>query len=99
MARTLKNGNPAHELTVEDQRKGCLASIEARKQRKSLREELIALLSKNNNNEKMSIAILKKALDGDVQAFNTIRDTIGEKPIEKSEQEIVNRIKVDVTDD
>lgn len=99
MAATLKNGNPPHTLTTEEQRKGGIASGESRKARKTFKEELVALLSKDNNNEKLSIAILKKALEGDIQAFNTIRDTIGEKPIEKSEQEIVNKIRVDVTDD
>lgn len=99
MARTLKNGNPAHILTAEDQRKGAMASVEARRQRKTFKDELIALLSKDGNNEKLSIAILRKALDGDVQAFNTIRDTIGEKPVDKAEVELGNKIKVDVVDE
>ena len=33
----------------------------------------------------MSIAIIQRALLGDVQAFQTIRDTIGEKPSDKVE--------------
>lgn len=99
MASRLKNDNPPHTLTVEEQRKGGIASGESRKARKTFREELIALLSKNDNNEKLSIALMKKALDGDVQAFNTIRDTIGEKPIDKAEVDIGQKIKVDVVDE
>lgn len=99
MGGRLKNGNPPHTLTAEEQRRGGIASGESRKARKSFKEELIGLLSVNNNNEKLSIAILKKALEGDITAFNSIRDTIGEKPTDKIEQEVINKIKVDVVDE
>lgn len=99
MAGRLKNNNPAHTLTTEEARKGGINSGIARQQRKTFREELIGLLSKDGNNEKLSIAVLRKALDGDISAFNTIRDTIGEKPVDKVEQEINNTIKVDVVDE
>ncbi|MBQ0035532.1 MAG: hypothetical protein KBT35_01295 [Firmicutes bacterium] len=36
-------------------------------------------------NEALAIALTEKALSGDVQAFITIRDTIGEKPTDKVE--------------
>lgn len=36
-----------------------------------------------DNQMAMVIAMWQKALKGDVNAFNTIRDTIGEKPIEQ----------------
>lgn len=70
----------AHKLTVEEQSRGGIASGEARRARKTLREELIMLLEINDNNRKISTAILEKALAGDIAAFTTIRDTIGEKP-------------------
>lgn len=89
----------AHKLTVEEQSAGGIASGEARRKRKALKEELIALLELNNNQEKMSLALLEKAINGDVQAFTTIRDTIGEKPIDKAEVELGNKIKVDVVDE
>lgn len=38
-----------------------------------------------NNQMAMVIAMYQKAIKGDVQAFNTLRDTIGQKPIEKTE--------------
>lgn len=36
-----------------------------------------------DNQMAMVIAMWQKALKGDVNAFNTIRDTIGEKPVEQ----------------
>ena len=78
---------PMNERTKEEQREiarmGGIASGEARKRKKTLKEELIALLETNNNNNKISVALLQKALNGDIQAFTTIRDTIGEKPREE----------------
>ena len=83
---------PFNQMTEEQQReiarKGGIASAEARKRRKTLKEELIALLETNDNNNKISIAILNKALNGDIQAFTTIRDTIGEKPVDKVEADV-----------
>ena len=69
-------------------RKGGIASGEARRRKKTLKEELIALLETNDNNNKISLAILQKALNGDIQAFTTIRDTIGEKPVDKVEADV-----------
>lgn len=79
---------PMNERTEEEQReiarKGGIASGEARKRKKTLKDELIILLETNNNNKKISVALLNKALNGDIQAFTTIRDTIGEKPVDKT---------------
>jgi hypothetical protein len=75
--------------------KGGIASGEAKRARKTLREELLMLLSddvtdKNGNKIQaqaaMSAAILKQALTGNTKAFEIIRDTIGEKPVDKVEQ-------------
>lgn len=68
------------EQLRERARKGGIASGEARRRKKTLKEELIMLLETNDNNNKISVALLQKALNGDIQAFTTIRDTIGEKP-------------------
>lgn len=38
--------------------------------------------------EALTMAIFEKALGGDVRAFEVIRDTIGEKPVEKKETEV-----------
>lgn len=65
-------------------RKGGIKSGEARAQRKSLREELLLLLSNGETQSKMSLALIDKAMSGDTKAFEVIRDTIGEKPVDKS---------------
>ena len=91
---------PFNERTEEEQRKiarkGGIASGEARRRKKTLKEELIALLETNNNNEKISVAILNKALNGDIQAFTTIRDTIGEKPVDKVEAEVNSDVNINI---
>lgn len=94
---------PFNKMTEEQQReiarKGGIASQKKRKERKTLKEELIMLLEMNDNNNKISTALLKKALNGDIQAFTTIRDTIGEKPTDKIEQEVISTIRVDIDDE
>lgn len=84
-------------------KKGGKRSADARKERKVLREQLLVLLSEGDTQENMVIALINRALSGDVKAFEVIRDTIGEKPIDK--QDILmsgtmdGTIKVVLTDD
>lgn len=59
------------------------ASGRKRRERKALKEELLLLLSKGQIQKKISLALLEKAATGDVKAFEVIRDTIGEKPVDK----------------
>lgn len=49
-----------------------------------------------NNQMALVIAMYQKALKGDVQAFNTLRDTIGQKPIEVQEVREVPKIVDDI---
>jgi len=80
----LRNITP--ETASEMGKKGGVASGIARKKRKALREELSALLSgqimfegkKRSMNEAISLAIIKRAMDGDPSAFKIIRETLGE---------------------
>lgn len=69
----------------ENGRKGGIKSGEVRRERKALKEELLYLLEQGNTQEKISLALIKQALKGNVKAFETIRDTIGEKPTDKQE--------------
>lgn len=79
-------------------------SVEKRKQniaeRKTLREELLALLQQGKTQERMSLSIIEKALNGDTKAFEVIRDTIGEKPTDKvensGEQKMIIELQGDV---
>ena len=66
-------------------KKGGQKSAEVRAARKTLREELLALLAKGDTQNKMSLAMIERAMRGDTKAFEVIRDTIGEKPKEQIE--------------
>lgn len=86
------NRTPEEQLEIAKQ--GGIASGESRRRKKTLKDELITLLETNDNNKKISVALLKKALKGDIQAFTTIRDTIGEKPVDKVEGDFkVNKLE------
>lgn len=84
----------AHKLTVEDQSKGGKKSARKRQERKTLREGLLLLLNEpltdkdGNKSDKTTqdaiiAGLVKRAAAGDSRAFEIIRDTIGEKPVEK----------------
>lgn len=79
--KPIRDSKRAREL----QEKAAQKQRENIARRKTLKEELLALLSMNGNQERMSLAVLEKALGGNLKAFETIRDTIGEKAPEKVE--------------
>ena len=75
-------------------RSGGIASGEARRARITLRAALEELLSMPVKDEAgietgetiqhaIAVALIEKALKGDTKAFEIIRDTIGEKPVER----------------
>lgn len=82
-----KNLIPLNKRTKEEQKAittaGGKASGESRRARKTLKEELLLLLSEGDTQQNVSVALIQKALDGDTKAFEVLRDTIGEKPTEK----------------
>ena len=84
-----KNLKPvrAKEEARKRGRQGGIKSGIVRAQRKTLREELITLLETKVEDktiqEKISFSLIQEALSGNVKAFETIRDTIGEKPQDK----------------
>jgi len=76
----------------ERSRKAGKRSGEVRRQRKTMRQELEYLLTEEihdkngkamNTQKALGTSLIKAALNGSVQAFIAIRDTIGEKPVEK----------------
>ena len=75
------------DRTTEEQRAiasaGGKASGEARRKRKTLKEELLLLLSEGETQQSVTLALIEKAMSGDTKAFEVIRDTFGEKPIDK----------------
>lgn len=98
-------------LTTEKAReigsKGGKASVEARRKKKDLRLAIEILLEtdiKGKNGEiksgaeAIAIAQFQKALKGDTRAFEVLRDTAGQKPIEKVmvadvEQSVIDEVE------
>ena len=76
-------------------KKGGIASGKARRERKTLKEELLLLLSQGDTQEKISLSLIKEALKGNTKAFEIIRDTVGEKPKEEIEVSDVTNKKFD----
>ena len=73
----LSKRSPEERKAIQEKgRKANKAKIEARK---TLKEELLLLLSEKDNQKKMSVALIKEAQSGNTKAFEVIRDTIGEK--------------------
>ena len=64
-------------------RKGGLASVEARRKRKTLKEELLLMLEDEEVQKSVAVALIQEAQNGNVKAFGMLRDTIGEAPVEK----------------
>lgn len=84
--------------------KAGIASGKARRERKTLREELLALLSAGNTQKDMNLALIAKALSGDTKAYEVVRDTIGEKPVEKVvvaevDQSIIDEVEAMLNDE
>lgn len=75
------------DRTTEEQRAiasaGGKASGEARRKRKTLKEELLLMLSEGETQQSVTLALIEKAMSGDTKAFEVIRDTIGEKPVDR----------------
>lgn len=90
----------SHEEAVENGRKGGIASGESKRRRKTLREELLLLLESGDTQQRVATALIDEAINGNNAgsvrgAFETIRDSIGEKMAEKIEtkQTIVDMSK------
>ena len=104
-------GNSFNEITAEEQRRiakmGGIASGEARRAKRDLRKALEALLDKDvkstdgkivSGAEAIAIKQFEKALKGDTRAFETVRDTAGQKPVERVmiaevEQSVIDEIE------
>ena len=88
----LKKANPLNNFhNPEVARKAQQKSAQKRREHKALAELMkIALTLPNEetgeiNEVAITNAMIAKAISGDVSAYQTIRDTIGEKPTDKQE--------------
>jgi hypothetical protein len=106
-----------YKLTQEEQKKGGKASAEARRKKRDLRLALEALLEsdvkkkdlkgKEKNMtvaEAMSLEQVRKALKGDSKAYEIVRDSSGQKPIDKIQvaevdADVINEVEKAVLED
>lgn len=96
----IENLIPVTERTPEERKalakKAGIASGAARRRKRTFKEEFIAFLENGDTQEKITLAQIQKALEGDTRAFETIRDTIGEKPVDKIEAEVNSEINITI---
>lgn len=91
-----KNLIPTNKRSKEEAKrlgkKGGIASGKARREKKTLRQCLEILLERTLKDKKgiemtgaeaVSLKVFEKALKGDIRAFEVLRDTAGQKPVEK----------------
>lgn len=85
------------EEAREKGRKGGLASGQARKEKRKMRQILTELLERRDEEteitkEALAVALLRKAQQGDIKAFETVMKFIGDLPTramqEKTDEEI-----------
>lgn len=95
----LKNGNPRHTLTVEEQRRGGQKSAETRARRKTIREAFEAICSDQYTDEHgneidgitaMCMKQFQLAMNGDTKAFIEIRNSLGEQPVQRVEVDTID---------
>ena len=96
-----------YKLSQEEAKKGGIASGEARRAKRDLRKALEMLLEKEYSDDKgnkltgtetITAKLFQQAMKGNIRAFETLRDTVGQKPVEKvmvSEvsQDVINEVE------
>lgn len=83
--KPIKKGQLTSEEAKRRGANGGKKSGEARRARKTLKEDLLLMLSTGDTQEQVNLALIKQALKGNVKAFAILRDTIGEAPVNKQE--------------
>lgn len=103
--QNLLKGDDIHKFTHEEASKGGQKSAEARRRKRDLRNALELLLEKDfkdkdgnivSGAEAITAKLFQQAMNGNVKAFETLRDTVGQKPVEKI---MVAEVEQDVIDD
>lgn len=83
MANILNNGNPQHELTVEEQRQAGIRSGEVRREKATMKKTLEMLLNEKNNKGKTyrelsTLGLIKGAVDGKAENYKIMLQLLGE---------------------
>lgn len=99
--------NQSREEAVKNGKKGGIASGEARRNKRDLRLALEMLLEKDmksksgevmSGTEAITAKLFEQALKGNVKAFETIRSTVGQDPVQKImvsevEQSVIDEVE------
>ena len=102
--QNLVRGDEAHTLTAEEASRGGKRSAEVRREKRDLRKALEILMEQDITDKKgntktgteaMALAVFQKALKGDTKAWEIVRDTVGQKPIEKVQVAEVDQATID----
>lgn len=102
-----------YKLSQEEAKKGGIASAEARRKKKDLRLALEMLLEKDWNDESgntmsgteaISAKLFEQAMKGNIKAFETIRSTVGQDPVQKIvvaevDQAVIDEVEKAVLED
>lgn len=88
----MANKNPAKRFKSAKEaqiagKKGGIKSGEVRRQYASFRDAFKAMMT-DEDRQKIYDALITKAMSGDVRAAEFLRDTLGEKPVERVEQTV-----------
>lgn len=109
--QNLKPGE--YKLSREEAKKGGVASGKARRKKKDLRTALEILLDnkytdpksgkKMSGTELISAKLFQQALKGNIKAFETIRSTVGQDPVQRVmvadvEQAVIEEVERMVSD-
>ena len=99
--KPIKKGQLTKEEAKRRGSNGGIKSGDVRRARKTLKAELLLLLESGNTQNKISLALIQKALKGDIKAFEVIRDTIGEKPTDKQEikTDVKPNVKINISEE
>lgn len=96
-----------YKLSQEEAKKGGIKSGEARRRKRDLRLALEMLLEKEykdkrgesiTGTEAITAKLFEQAMKGNVKAFETIRATVGQDPVQKVmiaevEQDVINEVE------
>ena len=93
-----------YKLSQEEAKKGGIASGEARRRKRDLRLAMEMLLEKDitdkngrtvSGAEAIALKQFEKALKGDTRAFEMIRDTAGQKPVDRIQVSEIDHSVID----
>jgi hypothetical protein len=102
-----------YHLSKEEAKKGGIASGKARAEKRDLRKALELLLEQTFTDKKgvtrtgaqaITEKLFSEVMKGNVRAFEVLRDTVGQKPVEKImlaevEQDVIDEVEKAVLSD